>query len=226
MSEFEDFAARAKMSALRLGPSTASAASSPPHHSQRPSQPEGKPGSQGAAAAAVDGPPASRPAAFGARGRVPGSQGAAEAASTAAASEAAGEGPLSRATIEAGAAAAEATAAAEVGSQGGTAAAGGEGSQGGGAAPEWGPQAKLLVMDDLPYAAEPEQRQRLAEALAELLSTARFPTVLMGTEVTNRGAASERLASNPAGLHPVRPRPYDLSVSVVIPTINPKTMQP
>ena len=74
-----------------------------------------------------------------------------------------------------------------------------------GSARRFGPQSKLLVMDDLPHASDPEQRSRLAGTLSDLLMTARFPTVVMGTEVTNRGGASEQTPSNTAGLHPVRP---------------------
>ena len=78
------------------------------------------------------------------------------------------------------------------------------GEQGKGSTPGFGPQHKLLVVDDLPHASDAEQRVRLAGALSNLLLTARFPTVLMGTEVTDRGGASERLSTNTAGLHPVR----------------------
>lgn len=63
----------------------------------------------------------------------------------------------------------------------------GGGEQGRGSTPGFGPQHKLLVVDDLPHASDAEQRARLAGALSNLLLTARFPTVLMGTEVTNRG---------------------------------------
>ena len=62
----------------------------------------------------------------------------------------------------------------------------------------------MLLVDDLPHAAQPEQRQRLAAALTELLSSARFPTVVTATEVTGRGADRQRDTNKCTDLHPVR----------------------
>ena len=65
------------------------------------------------------------------------------------------------------------------------------------------PRPKLLVIDDLPHAGDAEQRRRLADALADALAAARFPTVLTATETTGRGGANGRETSTPEGLHPV-----------------------
>ena len=69
--------------------------------------------------------------------------------------------------------------------------------------PQAQPRPKLLVIDDLPHAGDPEQRRRLADALADALAAARFPTVLTATETTGRGGANGRETSTPEGLHPV-----------------------
>jgi hypothetical protein len=46
---------------------------------------------------------------------------------------------------------------------------------------------KLVVVDDLPHAAGPEARRRLAAALGELAATARFPVVVVATEAAGGG---------------------------------------
>ncbi len=46
---------------------------------------------------------------------------------------------------------------------------------------------KLVVVDDLPHAAGPEARVRLAAALGELAATARFPVVVVATEAGGGG---------------------------------------
>jgi len=77
---------------------------------------------------------------------------------------------------------------------------------------------KLVVVDDLPHAAGPEARRRLAAALGELAATARFPVVVVATEVAGgggggagggRGGAGHNGGAGggfaPGGLHKARP---------------------
>ena len=51
---------------------------------------------------------------------------------------------------------------------------------------------KLVVVDDLPHAAGPDARRRLANALGELAATARFPVVVVTTESGGSGAGGDR----------------------------------
>ena len=51
---------------------------------------------------------------------------------------------------------------------------------------------KLVVVDDLPHAAGPDARRRLASALGELAATARFPVVVVTTEAGGSGAGGDR----------------------------------
>ena len=51
---------------------------------------------------------------------------------------------------------------------------------------------KLVVVDDLPHAAGPDARRRLASALGELAATARFPVVVVTTESGGSGAGGDR----------------------------------
>jgi cell cycle checkpoint protein len=85
-----------------------------------------------------------------------------------------------------------------------------------GAAPAAAPPAaatlrpRLVVLDDLPHAAGPDQRRRLAAALRDLCSTARFPVVVCATQASGRaqqerGGAGAGAPAAPSGL------PKDLS---------------
>lgn len=56
----------------------------------------------------------------------------------------------------------------------------------------------LVVVDDLPYAAGPEQRQQIAGALGDLAAGARFPVVVIATETSGK-AQQERGLSAAAG---------------------------
>ena len=49
-----------------------------------------------------------------------------------------------------------------------------------------------MVVDDLPHAAGPDARRRLASALGELAATARFPIVVVTTEAGSSGAGGDR----------------------------------
>eukprot|EP00887_Chlorella_sp_A99_P000359 scaffold13.g359.t1 len=82
--------------------------------------------------------------------------------------------------------------------RGGAAAAAGGGRAGGGGRP------KLVVVDDLPFAAGPAERERLAAALGDLARTSRFPLVICVTETS--GKAQQERGLNAAsgsfqGLH-------------------------
>jgi hypothetical protein len=66
---------------------------------------------------------------------------------------------------------------------------------------------KLLLLDDLPHAHDAAQRQRLAQALRELVATARGPAVIIATELgsagTNQGAGASTAVGGIKGLHKV-----------------------
>lgn len=62
---------------------------------------------------------------------------------------------------------------------------------------------KLVVIDDLPHAAGPEQRARLAAALGHLATAARFPVVLIATVSSTQSSADDRSAPW-HGLHKAR----------------------
>ena len=49
-----------------------------------------------------------------------------------------------------------------------------------------------MVVDDLPHAAGPDARRRLARALGELAATARFPVVVVTSESGGSGAGGDR----------------------------------
>ena len=58
----------------------------------------------------------------------------------------------------------------------------------------------LVVVDDLPHAAGPEQRRQIGEALADLAAGARFPVVVVATETSGK-AQQERGLSAAAGTY-------------------------
>ena len=61
---------------------------------------------------------------------------------------------------------------------------------------------KLVVVDDLPHAAGPDARRRLASALGELAATTRFPVVVVTTEAGGSGGGGRpwrRRRQLPAG---------------------------
>jgi len=63
---------------------------------------------------------------------------------------------------------------------------------------------KLLLVDDLPHAAGPEQRSRLAAALGRLAATSRFATVVVTTTGDRSGSAGQFASAalgNNHGLH-------------------------
>ena len=63
---------------------------------------------------------------------------------------------------------------------------------------------KLLVIDDLPHAANPEQRQRLAAALGDLARTSRYPLVVVATETSGKAQQEKGLSGGSyQGLHQV-----------------------
>ena len=66
---------------------------------------------------------------------------------------------------------------------------------------------KLTVVDDLPHAAGPAERARLAAALGGLARTSRFPLVICVTETSGKAAQERGLnaaAGSVHGLHKVR----------------------
>jgi uncharacterized membrane protein YgcG len=58
----------------------------------------------------------------------------------------------------------------------------------------------LVIVDDLPHAAGPEQRRQIGEALADLAAGARFPVVVVATETSGK-AQQERGLSAAAGTY-------------------------
>lgn len=65
----------------------------------------------------------------------------------------------------------------------------------------------LVLVDDLPHAAGPDQRRQIAEALADLAAGARFPVAVLATETSGKAQQERGLsaaASSLRGLHKVR----------------------
>lgn len=67
---------------------------------------------------------------------------------------------------------------------------------------------KLLVLDDLPHAADASHRHRLVRALQDLVATARGPVVIIATEPgsagTKQGTGASAAVGSIKGLHKVR----------------------
>lgn len=92
------------------------------------------------------------------------------------------------------------------------AAARGGGSQGGSQALRPGRLAPsllptLVIVDDLPHAAGPEQRRQIAQALGDMAAGARFPVVVVATETSGKAQQEKGLsaaAGTYQGLHKVR----------------------
>ena len=64
----------------------------------------------------------------------------------------------------------------------------------------------LVVVDDLPHAAGPEQRRQIAQALGDMAAGARFPVVVVATETSGKAQQEKGLsaaAGTYQGLHKV-----------------------
>ncbi len=61
------------------------------------------------------------------------------------------------------------------------------------------PRPKLVVLDDLPHAAGPDARRRLAAAVGDLARCARFPVVVVATEAAGRAGREERVDAGLGG---------------------------
>ncbi len=64
----------------------------------------------------------------------------------------------------------------------------------------------LVLMDDLPHAAGPEQRRQIADALSDLAAGARFPVVVVATQTSGKTQQEKGLSAAAGtfqGLHKV-----------------------
>lgn len=64
----------------------------------------------------------------------------------------------------------------------------------------------LVLVDDLPHAAGPEQRRQIAEALSDLAAGARFPVVVVATQTSGKTQQEKGLSAAAGtfqGLHKV-----------------------